>query len=185
MPRSRSSPAERGAPKSSRSGSCSPDEQDLHHDSTQPMPRTKNPPPDPEVPPSLARAAGTVPSTRSVDDRSLLLVGADVDNRESIAEALQSEAFRVHPMATAAEALKVLDGPRCPSLILLDLSTPGLGGRELLAAVALRPDRELFRIIPMSAAPEAEALATRPCVVQVLHKPFALEKLLAAVRRHV
>ena len=148
------------------------------------MPRTKNPPPDPEVPESLTRAAGTVPSTRSVDDRSLLLVEADVDNRESIAEALQSEAFRVHPLATAAEALKVLDGPRCPSLILLDLSTPGLGGRELLAAVALRPDRDRVRIILMSAAPEAEALATRPCVVQVLHKPFALEKLLAAVRRH-
>jgi CheY-like chemotaxis protein len=119
-----------------------------------------------------------------VDDRSLLLVGGDVDNRESIAEALQSEALRVHPLATAAEALKVLDGPRCPSLILLDLSTPGLGGRELLTAVALRPDRDRFRIILMSTAPEAEALATRPCVVQVLHKPFALEKLLAAVRRH-
>jgi CheY-like chemotaxis protein len=116
--------------------------------------------------------------------RSVVLVEDDADNRESIAEALEAEGFRVHSLATAPEALKLLDGPRCPGLILLDLWMPRMGGRELLAAIALRPDRERFRIIVLSADAEAHALASRPRVVEVLRKPFALEKLLDAVRRY-
>jgi CheY-like chemotaxis protein len=59
-----------------------------------------------------------------------------------------------------------------------------MGGREVLAAVALRPDRERFRIILISADPRALALADRPRVVEVIPKPFALERLLDAVRRY-
>jgi CheY-like chemotaxis protein len=113
-----------------------------------------------------------------------VLVEDDVDNRESISEALEAEGFRVHALATVDEALKLLDSPGCPPLILLDLRMPQMSGRELLAAVALRPDRERFRIILISADSEAHALASRPRVVEVLRKPFALERLLDAVRRY-
>jgi two-component system C4-dicarboxylate transport response regulator DctD len=116
--------------------------------------------------------------------RSVVLVEDDVDNRESITEALETAGFRVHSLATAQEALKILDAPRCPGLILLDLRMPRMGGGELLAAIALRPDRERFRVVLVSADTEAPALATRPRVVEVLRKPFALEKLLDAVRRY-
>ena len=116
--------------------------------------------------------------------RSVVLVEDDADNRESITEALEADGFRVHPLATSHEALKLLDAPRCPGLILLDLWMPRMGGRELLAAIALRPDRERFRIVVISADTEAPALASRPRVVEVLRKPFALEKLLDAVRRY-
>ena len=92
--------------------------------------------------------------------------------------------FQVHSLATAAEALKLLDAPRCPPLILLDLWMPRMSGRELLAAVAVRPDRERFRIILFSAGSEAHALAARPRVVEVFRTPFALEQLLDAVRRY-
>lgn len=146
------------------------------------MPRSKKYPPD--LKPSPRLDAGAVPSTQAPQDRSVLLVEDDVDNRESIADALRADGFRVYSLATAAQALKMLDDPRCPSLILLDLWMPGMGGRELLAAVALRPDRARFRVIVMSAAPGAEALAGRPCVVHVLRKPFALDTLLAQARSH-
>jgi len=116
--------------------------------------------------------------------RSVVLVEDDVDNRESIAEALQAEGFRVQSLARADDAVKLLDAPSCPGLILLDLWMPRMGGRELLAAIALRPDRDRFRVIVISADHEAHALAARPRVVEVLRKPFALEKLLDAVRRH-
>lgn len=116
--------------------------------------------------------------------RSVVLVEDDVDNRESISEALEAEGFRVHALATADEAVKLLDSPGCPPLILLDLRMPRMSGRELLAAVALRPDRERFRVILISADSEAHALASRPRVVEVLRKPFALERLLDAVRRY-
>lgn len=116
--------------------------------------------------------------------RSVLLVEDDVDNRESIAQALEAEGFRVHSLARADEALKLLDTARCPSLILLDLWMAPMGGRELLAAIALRPDRERFRIILISADAQAQTLATRPRVVVVLRKPFALDRLIDAVRRY-
>jgi DNA-binding NtrC family response regulator len=116
--------------------------------------------------------------------RSVVLVEDDVDNRESITEALEAEGFRVHSLARADEALKLLDAPGCPSLILLDLWMSPRGGRELLAAIALRPDRERFRVILISADSQAGALATRPRVVEVLRKPFALDRLIDAVRRY-
>lgn len=119
-----------------------------------------------------------------VQTRSVLLVEDDVDNRESIAEALEGEGFRVRSLARGDEAVKLLDAPSCPGLILLDLWMPRLGGGELLAAIALRPDRDRFRVIVISADHEARALAARPRVVEVLRKPFALEKLLDAVRRY-
>ena len=132
-------------------------------------------PPHPGQPPGPVRTTQT---------RSVVLVEDDVDNRESITEALRTEGFQVHSLATASEALKLLESPRCPNLILLDLWMPRMNGREVLAAIALRPDRERFRIILISAEAEASALATRPRVVEVLRKPFGLEKLLDAVRRH-
>lgn len=116
--------------------------------------------------------------------RSVVLVEDDADNRESITEALEAEGFRVHALATVQEALQLLDAPRCPRLILLDLRMPPKGGGELLAAIALRPDRERFRVVVISADSEAPAMASRPRVVEVLRKPFALEKLLDAVRRY-
>ena len=139
------------------------------------MVRIKNRPSDP------GHALGSV---RLSQIRSVVLVEDDVDNRESISEALEAEGFRVHALATVDEALKLLDSPGCPPLILLDLRMPRMSGRELLAAVALRPDRERFRIILISADSEAHALASRPRVVEVLRKPFALERLLDAVRRY-
>lgn len=44
----------------------------------------------------------------------VLLVEDDLDNRESIADALQAEGFRVTALATGAEALKMLEDPGCP-----------------------------------------------------------------------
>src|SRR5262249_41710009 len=141
----------------------------------QPMFHANNHPSDPGY------ARGSVGITHA---RSIVLVEDDVDNRESIAEALEAEGFRVHSLARADEALKLLDSPRCPSLFLLDLWMSPLGGRELLAAIALRPDRERFRVIVFSADSQAQALATRPRVVEVLRKPFALDRLIDAVRRY-
>jgi DNA-binding NtrC family response regulator len=132
----------------------------------------------PAAPGSLSGSVGAAQA------RSVVLVEDDVDNRESIAEALEAEGFRVHSLATAHEALKLLDRPLCPGLILVDLWMPRMCGRELLAAIALRPDRERFRIVVISADTGASALATRPRVVEVLQKPFALQKLLDVVRRH-
>jgi len=131
----------------------------------------------------LAEPAGPRPASTQARG-SVLLIEDDLDNRESIADALGRAGFRVHALATGAEGLKMLEDPRCPSLILLDLEMPRLSGREFLAAVATRPDRERFRVVLISADPKIRELASRPRVVEVLPKPFALERLLEAARKH-
>lgn len=144
------------------------------------MSSTKNQPhPHCSAQPAGPKARSTIRAMPSV-----LLVEDDADNRESIAAALHSEGFQVNAVPTAAQALKLLDDPACPDLILLDLWMRGVSGGQLLAAVALHQDRERFRVIVMSAAPDASTFARRPRVVDVLQKPFALERLLATVRRH-
>jgi CheY-like chemotaxis protein len=136
---------------------------------------TKNHPFGPASPP------GPKGSTQA---RRVALVEDDGDNRVSIAEALEAEGFQVHALARIDEALELLESPRCPELLLLDLWKPRMGGRELLAAVALRPDRERFRIVLISPDQQVLALADRPRVVEVLRKPFAIERLVNAVRRY-
>ena len=131
----------------------------------------------------LAEPGGPRPASRAARS-SVLLIADDLDNRESIADALVLAGFRVHALATGGEGLKMLEDPRCPTLVLLDLGMPALSGRELLAAVATRPDRERFRVILISADPGVRELSSRPRVVAVLPKPFALKKLLETVRRH-
>ena len=131
----------------------------------------------------LAEPGGPRPASRATQS-CVLLIADDLDNRESIADALAAAGFLVHALTTGAEGLKMLEDPRCPTLILLDLGMPALSGREFLAAVATRPDRERFRVILISADPGVRELATRPRVVAVLPKPFALEKLLEAARKH-
>src|SRR5689334_24515883 len=98
----------------------------------------------------LAEPGGPRPASRAAGS-SVLLIEDDLDNRESIADALVLTGFRVHALPTGAEGLKMLEDPRCPTLILLDLGMPALSGREFLAAVATRPDRERFRVILISA----------------------------------
>jgi DNA-binding NtrC family response regulator len=115
---------------------------------------------------------------------SVLLIEDDRDNRESITDALRSEGIGVHPLARATDALRTLDDPGCPGLILLDLRMPEMGGREFLVALGSRPDRERFRVVLMSADPDAVGLASSPRVVELLRKPFGLDRLLATIRRY-
>jgi len=109
---------------------------------------------------------------------AVLLVEDDRDIRESVAEVLESAGHSVTQVATASAALRSLEEPNSPDVVLLDLRIPGMDGLTFLDVLRARADRDRFRVILMSADHAVRHLADAPGVVAVLEKPFDMAKLL-------
>jgi CheY-like chemotaxis protein len=95
---------------------------------------------------------------------------------------LQEAGYAATAMASGAEALARL-GQERPDLILLDMSMPGMDGRQFLHH--LREDQRWAHLpVILSTGHLAETLgALRQKTVDVLAKPFSDRALLETVRR--
>ena len=108
---------------------------------------------------------------------AVLLVEDDGDTRDLVAEALRAAGFSVLASDEGRKALELASEMR-PRAVVLDLQMPGMDGREFLRrrraipALAATP----VVVITGSDAPIVDA------GTHVLHKPFRLEDLVAAVR---
>ena len=114
----------------------------------------------------------------------VLLVEDDRDVRETMVEILEAQGHAVTAMASALAALTRLEQPGAPALVLLDLRMPGMGGLSFLNALQMRPDRDRYRVILMSADRSVSHLLDAPSVVAVLHKPFESSELLELLEAH-
>jgi CheY-like chemotaxis protein len=112
------------------------------------------------------------------DDTPLILVVEDdEDIRDSIAELLVIGGYRVVTAPDGAHALGEVDRHR-PSLVLVDLMMPIVGGAEFIAALRDGPHAQT-KVAVVSASPgplPSRADAT-------LRKPFDAEALLGLVER--
>jgi CheY-like chemotaxis protein len=119
-----------------------------------------------------------------MDPARILLVEDDFAIRETIAELLAEEGYRVTSAANGAEALAMLDESDAPGLILLDLMMPVMNGWEFRRA--LRDDPRLARIpvVVISASRGAEPRASVDADA-FLAKPFDATHLLDTVSRFV
>jgi len=140
------------------------------------MPDT--PPPPPPTGPAPVRVHRFLPV-----DRSVLLVDDDPEDRDGTAALLLASAIPVRPVASVQEALAFLEHRRAPGLILLDPRMPERSGRDFLLALAMRPDRERFRVVLVSADPSAANFRGLACVVEVLPKPVDPGLLVRTLRR--
>jgi len=109
----------------------------------------------------------------------ILVVDDERDIRDAIAELLQDEGYEVEEAGDGAEALaKARD---ChPLVVLLDLMMPGMNGWEFRDRQRGDPQLAEIPVIVVSAlgkVPEVDAAG-------YLEKPFDLDDLLSAVRRH-
>jgi CheY-like chemotaxis protein len=108
-----------------------------------------------------------------------ILVAEDEAMLRTIAvEMLEEAGFRVFEAADGVEALELLKANPQIGLLVSDVKMPRMDGYALAAAgYALRPELKVLLMTGYSQEPPPQLL--RDHSIQVLHKPFNLEKLCA------
>jgi len=113
----------------------------------------------------------------------ILLVEDDFMLRSSLSEFLQSEGYRVESSANGVDALRRLERPPRPAVILLDIMLPYMDGLEFRAvqrATRAIADIPVIVITAVGVQPEvAKELDLR----RRFFKPLDLPELLAAIER--
>ena len=113
----------------------------------------------------------------------ILVVDDDRAVRESLRRALELEGHEVDLACDGREAIEHVARGECPDAIVLDVAMPNIDGLE--ACALIRRHGSDIPILMLSASHER---ATRAAALDAganayLTKPFALEQLLAHVRR--
>lgn len=118
----------------------------------------------------------------------VLIVDDDQSIRETLRVVLEDAGYDVVEAADGMAALDVLRASKDSLVVLLDLMMPKLDGAAVLGAVAA--DRKLVKrhgYVMMTASHLTLNLAfanlLTNLMVPVLHKPFELDDVLAAVER--
>ena len=116
--------------------------------------------------------------------RSILVVDDDADIRESVAEALEAEGYRVATAANGAIALRLLREQEVrPDAILLDIMMPDMDGRAFREEQLKDLKMALIPVIVFTAIGAPADMARRLQAAGVLKKPLHLDDLLAEVAR--
>jgi DNA-binding response OmpR family regulator len=109
----------------------------------------------------------------------ILIVDDDPDLRAVLAESLAFAGFRVVTAENGIEGLNAIARER-PSLVLLDVHMPLLGGFGLAAELARRGLE--IPIIAMTTDGNADLYAQQMGAVASINKPFDINRLLASVQ---
>jgi CheY-like chemotaxis protein len=118
----------------------------------------------------------------STEVRSILLIEDDAGIRESVAECLESEGYRVTPAANGVEGLAWLRREQRPNLIVVDLVMPVMSGTEFLEALSEDAALRDIPVVLMTAAMPSSARPL-PRATGYLSKPFELSELLDTIER--
>jgi len=111
--------------------------------------------------------------------KTILVIEDDPSTAELIKEALDG-AYRLLLAREGGEALRLIH-ERPPSAITLDLALPGLDGRSFLMGLRSNEATKRTPVIVVSANHEILSNFERRSVARVLHKPFDLDELRAAI----
>lgn len=109
-----------------------------------------------------------------------------VDDEAFVLDAVSALLSRLgcHPVlaSTGEEALEALEAGLEPSLVILDMDMPGIGGARTLPLIrALRPHLPVV-ISTGGTSPKIEKLVQDFSFVSLLPKPYGLEALKAVLR---
>ena len=118
----------------------------------------------------------TTPSVRVlvVDDEALI--------RWSVAETLTANGMLVSQAHDGASALAILRGAPAPfDVVVVDLRLPDVDDLSLVAAIRELSPSSAVLIMTAFDTPEINAQAHELGVIQILHKPFELGRMLSLV----
>jgi DNA-binding response OmpR family regulator len=110
----------------------------------------------------------------------VLVVEDDALLRETLIWALEDDGFRVAVAIDGPDAVQQAD-TRTPSLVVLDMSLPGMDGYSVAEAMRTRFG-PTFPILVITADGRAREKAERVGAYAFLHKPFDIELLVERVR---
>ena len=110
----------------------------------------------------------------------ILIADDDAVTLDGLTEFLAEFGYRIAPARNGQEALNLLTGGLVPSLFIVDLAMPQLGGDELLKYVQSDPELRFVPVLVVTGAPEKVG---RTVADAVLEKPVNLALLLSQVQR--
>jgi two-component system, chemotaxis family, chemotaxis protein CheY len=111
----------------------------------------------------------------------ILLVEDDPDLRETLADVLSEEGFRVHSAADGLEALALLGQLPRPCVVLLDWLMPRLDGAGLLHRLA---ERDAFEGLTILVTTNYLGRIPDERVTRVMRKPYDVGDLLQLLDRY-
>jgi two-component system, OmpR family, response regulator len=113
---------------------------------------------------------------------SVLIIEGDVELQECLKEIVISNGHEALVAANGGEGLRIFR-ELFPSLIIVDLSPPGMEGMEVLRE--LRTEKSVPKIIALSDAPPDELLlksAQKLGAQKILVKPFTAAQFLVVIQ---
>jgi CheY-like chemotaxis protein len=114
------------------------------------------------------------------DRLTVLVVDDDPDVRDTIADVLGTEGYRVLEASEGKEALRVLELAR-PNLIILDMLMPVMNGRAFLEEQRRIPAVADIPVLVITAYGVAHEDAARLKTAGFLKKPMEIRELLQTV----
>jgi CheY-like chemotaxis protein len=115
---------------------------------------------------------------------SVLLIDEDDFGRETFAQILEADGYRVLHASNGHEALRQLRTAPQPGLIVLDLLLPRLNGWEFIGRLQRQPQFAPVPLIIVSAT-TASCENEFPWVVARFEKPVAVDELRVAIRQYL
>ena len=117
------------------------------------------------------------------NDKPILVVDDDPTLRRAVSRILRSEGHTVVEAGTGDDALKAAR-EFSPALVVLDYAMPGMDGEGVLLAMRAEHKEATPPAVLLTASGRQQERAAEIGAVLGLCKPFRVEELLAAVKRH-
>jgi CheY-like chemotaxis protein len=111
----------------------------------------------------------------------VLVIDDDQDNRELLAELIESAGYEVASCGSGIDAATVLDKRGKPCVVLADVLMPDMHGTAFVESMKRRPG---FEDTPVIFVTGANPSTLAHIEATVLRKPYDLDVLLDLVSRH-
>lgn len=112
----------------------------------------------------------------------ILVVDDEAGIRHLLQTGLTDEGYSVRTANRTMDALAILEHTSF-DLAIIDLMLPDIDGLQLAEAIRMLDPATFVILITAYGTPSFESMASHPAIQHYLHKPFALDRLLALVRQ--